>query len=154
MVRICFLHFLFLLWAQTPKHRDLDCGTSWLCVPILFRMHTLPEPCHTPRYVSKFKLITSSTMVTWKPSNSYLGIVHSVFLNFANRIEHISLKPQGYCCGDSENKTKEGVFLFVVVVILRKIYFFSCPNPKSSKPLVILLSSIYFIAIPLLSSNL
>lgn len=29
-------------------------------------------------------------MVTWKPSKSYLGIVHSlVFLKFADKIEHI-----------------------------------------------------------------
>lgn len=43
---MCFLHFLLLLLAQTPKHHDLDCGTSWLCVRFVQDAHTSRTPSH------------------------------------------------------------------------------------------------------------
>lgn len=68
-------------------------------------------------------------MVTWKPSKSYLGIVHSlVFLKFADKIEHISLNLRVIVVEIVKIKQRR--------VFLRKIYIFLVQTQKAANLLL------------------
>lgn len=68
-------------------------------------------------------------MVTWKPSKSYLGIVHSLaFLKFADKIEHISLNLRVIVVEIVKIKQRR--------VFLRKIYIFLVQTQKAANLLL------------------